>query len=167
MILEHSMNGAWPRTINSDSKQSCSYVPLTLYKKAEDPQLLKYHWKWLTSFGICYKTEDTKFWGIVALHCYQGLDEKNNEGFFVWFCLGKAHLNLLFSSSLYWLSLSFISCACHINQSSVVSVIQWVLRLVIPIHGAFHGFDPVFHIHFIFLPFLLWLENHFTLPQFL
>lgn len=123
MILEHSMNGAWPRTTNSDSKQSCSYVPLTLYKKAEDPRLSKYHWKWLKSFGICYKTEDIKFWGIVALQCYQGLDEKNNEGFFVLFCLGKAHFKsslliivVLIIPELYLLCLSYQPVICGFSH---------------------------------------------------
>jgi len=36
LILEQNMNDAWPRTINSDSKQLCPYVSLTQYKK-EDP----------------------------------------------------------------------------------------------------------------------------------
>lgn len=91
LILEQNMNDAWPRTINSDSKQLRSYVSLTEYKKEEDPQLSKYGWKWRTSFGICYKTEDTKFWGTVALQSYQGLDFKMRD-FFLLFRIQKSHV---------------------------------------------------------------------------
>lgn len=81
--------------------------------------------------------------------------------------LHKAPCKSSQSSSYLLLSLSCVSSAHHINQPYMVLSFQLLLHLVIPIHGAFHCFDPVFHTHFIFLPFLLWLENHFTLPQFL
>lgn len=53
--------------LTQESQRLCSYVSLTQYKTEEDPWLSKYGWKWLTSFGICYKTEDIKFWGTIAL----------------------------------------------------------------------------------------------------
>ena len=146
---------------------------LAQYKQEEDPWLSKHGWKWLTSFGICYKTEDLKVLRYCCLTILPRFRIFFNEGFC--FVFKKAVLFLSGCRARLQSSLSrgrivvpelCLICTSH-NQPRVVSVIPLVLCLVIPIHGAFHCFDPISHILFIFLPFLLWLENYFTLPQFL
>lgn len=119
----------------------------------EDSEILRYCCRAISHHGLDF------VFLMSILFCFT----KSNA-----FSLGSQSSVEVFSwsRSVSLLFLSFVSAARHDDQPSVVSVIPPVLRLI-PIHGAFHGFDPVPHIHFIFLPFLLGLENHFTLPQFL
>lgn len=97
-------------------------------------------------------------WGCFVLFCLK------EPGFF--FQPARLVSNLLLSATVTRWPL----CSPHrhiLSPSLQVFLGSSGLRLVIPIHGALHRFYPVFHIHLVFLPLLLRLENHLALPQLL
>lgn len=144
--------------------QSWATVPLAQYKKRV-PISVKYGQKQMAnvlwnlpkiSFEVLLPYNFSKVW----------IKNKKLYFFFLWI---SNYFSTQVVSFLYTFSQSLlpqvIPGLCFVNQLQFHHHI-WS-RAIVPIHGAPHCFEPVFHIHFIFLPFLLGLKNHFTLPQFL